>query len=138
MKTMKKHLKSLAIVLGIIVLFQGCSAYKYNVMSLDQAALQGEYKAKLVTTNDSNLYYKRIESKDGQYYGVKKIKGEFVKELIDPNEIKTVSLSRSKNIHLSTPLIIGISIVTLGLAILFAPKKEKSEINIPWPEDLPD
>ena len=94
MKTIKIHLKSLAIVLGIIVLFQGCSAYKYNVLSLDQAALQGEYKAKLLTNNDSNLYYVRIESKDGQYYGVKKVKGEFAKEEIDPNEIKTVRLSR--------------------------------------------
>ena len=116
MKTLKKQIKPIALVLGILILLQSCVAYKSTSVSLEEAA-QSEKKTKIETKGNQSLKFQIISFEDGKYYGVKKVKGEIVKIELDSYGIKKVMLhDKTKSIILSIALPIGI---ILGAALIF-------------------
>ena len=118
MKTMKKHLKSLAIVLGIIVVFQGCAVYHSKGVTLDQAVHEGK-KVKLVTNQDKVIKFKRIESENEMYYGFTQVKKELVRIPINVEQVKTIRPKNKVGSVLVSIPVIWLSVVTLGM-IVFA------------------
>jgi len=73
---------------------------------------------RLETTSGEKLKFKRIGIDNGEYYGIKKVKGNIVKVPLNSNYIKNVKL---KDKTLSTILTIAllVAIITGGL-IIFA------------------
>jgi len=110
MKTLKNQFKRLALFLSLLILFQGCVAYKAKNYSLDDA-VASDTNVKLRTSNNVIHKYKRIELKDDAYYGVKKEKGTIVKYPIDSKNISDVKI---KDKTLST-----IGTITFGLVGTF-------------------
>ena len=116
MKTTKKLIKPIAFLLGLLILLQSCVAYKSTSVSLEEA-VKLEKKAKIETKGYEILKFQKIVSEEGKYYGVKKIKGEKVKILIDSTGIKKVMLHDKT---LSTVLTIALPIgIILGSALIF-------------------
>ena len=104
MKTIKKQIKSVTLILSMLILLQGCTVYKSVSVTLEQAAKE-ENKVRLETTSGEKLKFKRIGIDNGEYYGVKKVKGNIVKVPLDTNYIKNVKL---KDKTLSTILTIAL------------------------------
>ena len=76
MKKLKKHLKPICLFLAFIVTFQGCTIYKQQNISLEEAVnLQGvktKKKVKVVTLDNETQKYSYIFAVNDAYYGVKK------------------------------------------------------------------
>jgi len=112
-----KKFKTIALILSMLILLQGCTAYKSASVSLEQAAL-AQTKVKLETKSGEKLKFIRIGVENGNYYGVKKVKGDktlnYKTVPLETNYIKSVKL---KDETLSTVYTIG---ATLGLLIIWS------------------
>jgi len=86
-----KKFKTIALILSMLILLQGCTVYKSASVSLEQAALV-QTKVKLETKSGEKLKFIRIGVENGNYYGVKKVKGNIVKVPLETNYIKSVKL----------------------------------------------
>jgi hypothetical protein len=118
MKTIKKHLKSVALILSMLIFFQGCTVYKSVPVSIEQAA-QNDQKVKVITKSNEKLKFNRIGVEDGNYYGVKKSNGVVVKKPLDQNFINTI---KEKDKTLSTILSIGIPLgIVMGVLGIIQP-----------------
>lgn len=106
----KKQIKSVALILTILVFFQSCSVYHHSTSTMDQA-VQKQKKVMITRTDNSALYFKKIVLKDGNYYGVKKVKDSSKEIQLIEKDIKSI---KSKNVVLSTILSILIPIVIVG------------------------
>ena len=114
MKTIKKQIKPIALLFGLLILLQSCSVYKQA--SLEQA-VNSEKKVKIITKTDDILKFQRIGFEDEKFYGFKKVKGEMVKIQLDSLGIKEVS---QHDKTLSTVLTIALPIgIILGTALIF-------------------
>ena len=108
MKALKNWLKTIALFLTALILFQSCSVYKTPV-TLEQAALE-QKEVKITTASDETLKYKYIVYEDGQFYGVKNNPGEDVKFPINVDEVYEVLVKKR---GLSTLAIIAIAVGSL-------------------------
>ena len=70
MKTIKKQIRGLALIFGLLILFQSCVAYKKTNSSIDEI-VELENRVKIVTIDNRNHWYKKIKKIDNNYYGVK-------------------------------------------------------------------
>lgn len=115
MKTLKKQLRPITWLLALVMLLQSCTVYKSTSITLDQA-VQNESKVKVKTKSAENLKFKRIGVENGNYYGVKKSKGEMVRIPLNENFISSV---KEKDKTLSTVLTVAlpIAIIVGGLLI---------------------
>ena len=109
MKTIKKQIKSVALVLTILILLQGCTIYQSVPVSIDHA-VQKETKVKVMTKNSEKMKFKRIGVENGNYYGVKIVKGDIIKIPLDKESIISI---KEKDKTLSNVATIGISVVSL-------------------------
>lgn len=125
MKTIKKQIKSITLILSLLVLLQGCTVYKSASVSLDQAA-NDESKVRLETTSGEKLKFKRIGVENGNYYGIKKVKGNIVKVPLDTNYIKKVKL---KDKTLSTILTIALPIAVIAGVVLILDKTYRFDFS---------
>jgi hypothetical protein len=125
MKTIKKHFKSIAAILSMLILVQGCTVYKSTGVTLEQA-MKEENKVKVETTSGEKLKFKRIGFNNDSYYGVKKQKGEIIKTHLDPNFINNI---KEKDKTLSTVLSIGIPLIIVGGLITIAASSSFSFIG---------
>jgi hypothetical protein len=116
MKTIKKQYKLIALVLSMLILFQGCTVYRSVSISLEQA-VQNESKVRVKTNSNKKLKFKRIGNENGTYYGVKKSNGVIVKTPLDHNIINSIN---EKDKTLSTILSIGIPVIIVGGLIAVA------------------
>ncbi len=90
MKTIKKQFKSIALVLSMLILFQGCTVYKSVPISLEQA-VQNDSKVRIKINTNEKFKFNQIGMEDGNYYGVKIRNSVFVKTPLDQNNIKTIN-----------------------------------------------
>ncbi len=128
MKTIKKQIKSVTLILSMLILLQGCTVYKSVSVTLEQAAKE-ENKVRLETTSGEKLKFKRIGIDNGEYYGVKKVKGNIVKVPLNSNYIKNVKL---KDKTLSTILTIALPIAILvGAGLIFQDAFKWKDSNMP-------
>lgn len=109
MKTIKKQFKSVALVLSMLILFQGCTIYKSVPISLEQA-VQNESKIRVKANGNENLKFSRIGVEDGNYFGVKKSNNVIVKTPLDQKFINTI---KEKDKTMSTVATVGVIIVGL-------------------------
>ena len=115
MKTFKLQFKSIALILSILILFQGCTVYMSTPITLEQAS-KAEQKVKVITESKEKLIFKRIGVENDTYYGVKKRKGEIVRTPLDS---KWVSEVKVKDKAMSTILTIALPVgIIVGIAII--------------------
>ena len=114
MKTINKQLNLISLILSVTILFQGCSVYRSNQISLEQAAAK-ESKVKIVSKNNNIDKFLRIILEDGHYYGLKRINGKTLKFPLNEDYIHTI---KEKDKTTSTILTIALpvgAVVTLFL-----------------------
>ena len=95
MKATNKLPKTIALFFVSLILFNSCVVYHKTPTSLEKAS-QERIKAKVTTTDQQIFKYKYIAYEDGQFYGVKKKSGEFIKTpLSEEDTLKVVLKNRS-------------------------------------------
>ena len=113
-----KKFKTIALILSMLILLQGCTVYKSASVSLEEAALV-QTKVKLETKSGEKLKFIRIGVENGNYYGVKKVKGDktlnYKTVPLETNYIKSVKL---KDEFKSTVYTISTTISTTLLLLL--------------------
>lgn len=114
MKKNKKQLKSVALLLSILILAQGCTVYKTTFASLEEAA-KAEVKAKVETNNGIHIKFKYIGYENGSYFGIKKSKGETIKMKLNERHINNLKL---KDKTWSTILTVAVPITIIAAAVL--------------------
>ena len=123
MKTIKIHLKVVALFFSVLILLQGCTVYKSANVSLDDA-YKSQTKVKVKTNDNRTLKFKRIAFEDGSYYGInesykddpfEQYNKELIKTHIDVENIENI---RIKNKTMSTILPFAIPVVLLGALII--------------------
>jgi len=100
------------VLLSFLMLCQSCRVYNQDGVSLDDAVSQ-ERRVKIKNKDGSVLKYKRIESIEGVYYGLKKKKGELIKTPIDTELIKKVRL-HNKALSIVYGATIGFAVVLIA------------------------
>jgi len=100
METLKIHVKAITLFLSVLMMFQSCTVYKGQNISLEQAALSND-KVKLVTKSNQTLKYLKINEINQEYFGVKKVHGDLTKVPIQKENIETIMI---KNKPLSATL----------------------------------
>ena len=91
MRTLKVHLKVVALFFSVLILFQGCTVYKNQNISLDQAAATKD-KVKIVTKNNQTVKYLNITKINQEYFGFKKVNGDLTKIPIQKEDIEIVRI----------------------------------------------
>ena len=91
MRTLKVHLKVVALFFSVLILFQGCTVYKNQNISLDQAAATKD-KVKIVTKNNQTVKYLNIIKINQEYFGFKKVNGDLSKIPIQKEDIEMVRI----------------------------------------------
>jgi len=114
MKAIKKHIKLIALIVSVVILFQSCKAYYKDSVTLEQAVNEHK-RAKVETVTKQTYKFQTISFENGQYYGVKMVKGETVKTLIDQANISQVRL---ENKSLSVIGTIGLSVLVVFVVVV--------------------
>jgi len=111
MKAIKQHLKQVALILSMLILFQGCTIYKSTPVSIDEASRM-DNAVRVITTNNEKLKYDKIIKENGSYYSVKKERTADVIAPIDALQIKEVKVKDKTATGILTlvsiPLVIGL------------------------------
>ena len=113
MKTIKKQIKPIALIFGVLILFQSCKAYYKDSVTLEQAVNEHK-RAKVETVTKQTYKFQSISFENDQYYGIKMVKGEIVKIPIDQANLSKVRL---ENKSLSVIGTIGVSVL-IGFGVL--------------------
>lgn len=97
MKLIKINLKVVAQFLAMLILSQGCTAYKSGNASLYDAAKSGS-KTKIVKKNGKIETYSKVVLIDSEdFYGIKWINNKTTDSIIiDTKEVKKVKLENKK------------------------------------------
>ena len=113
MKAIKTHLKTVAQILSVLILFQGCTIYKSANVTLEEA-YKSETVIRVKTNENKTHKYDRVRFENDYYYGLLYKTGEDVKIRLDENKIKKIQV---KDKTFSTFLPIGILVVISGVII---------------------
>lgn len=114
MKTIKKQVKTIALMISVLMCFQSCKVYYRDSVSLEQAVNENK-RTKLETKNNQTFVFKSIIKEKDQYFGLKKEKGEIIKVQIYQKDIEKLRLQNKSLSTISTISIILLT--TLGLFI---------------------
>jgi len=108
------YLKKPGFVLSCLFLFQSCSVYYKNPISLEEAVEQ-EGKVKIRTVEGKNIKYKKIAFAEGQFYGTKMISGKWARISLNQDNIESVRLKNKSDSAWLTVLAI---VVPVGALII--------------------
>lgn len=114
MKTLRKQLGELAVLLSALILFQSCVIYQRTPVTLAQAA-DANKKAKVEMKSHEKYRFKSIISENGEFYGLKKVDEDMVKIPLIENNILNIRLQDSSTSTLTT---IGTVLVSVLAALL--------------------
>ncbi len=132
MKTIRKHLKMLSLIMSLTILVQSCVAYHSSAASIDEA-VQSNGKIKLKATEDTYVF-QELQRENGNIYGITKRKSvtadllssQIVADTKDQKNVKILLRDdQLNNIHLqnktmSTLATIGIPLVVMGVIAIIA------------------
>jgi hypothetical protein len=118
---MQKQFKLVALILGILILFQGCSVYHKGTRTLVQA-VQEQKRVKITTLDNRTMHFKKVVYKDGKYYGVKKLKDSRKDIWLFENDIKELKVENKTMSIVVSSLPITIPLFYIGMGYLFWPK----------------
>ena len=109
--------------MALLMMFQSCKVYYKDYTTLEEAAHQGK-ETKIITTKNKTLKFKSVILEDGNYYGIKKMKGESIKVPIDLHNVKSVNIL-NENVSTIVSIVLPLAIIIGGLVIIsnldFAP-----------------
>jgi len=115
MEAIPKRLKTIALLLTALLLFQSCVVYHKTPTTLEHAS-QDRIKTQITRSNGEISKYDYIANEDGVYYGVYTDWDEQVKTPLSEQEITKV-LTKDKST--STVLTIGvIAVPVIGITLL--------------------
>ncbi len=89
MKTLKTYFKTISYLLTFLILLQGCTVYKKQNISLEQAAAIKD-KVKLVTKENEKQKYLYVTTINQEYYGIKKVNSELTKIPLQEENLEIV------------------------------------------------
>lgn len=124
MKTIRSNVKSFAILLSILFLYQSCRVYHSKPVSLDQAVREGK-RVKIHAKDNKIFKYKKIVCENGKFYGVK---NKSKRVLIDSIMVKKVRL-HNKGLSIVLGIATSIIIVATVFAIGFSTGSTGSSWN---------
>ena len=111
MKTIKTHLRTVALFFSILIFFQGCTVYKSANVTLEEA-VRADTKVRIKTNDNQTLRFKNVGVENEYYYGLVYFKNTWVKTQINENNIDKIQLVDQT---LSTVLnIVAIPVVLIG------------------------
>jgi hypothetical protein len=70
MRTLKVHLKVVALFFSVLILFQGCTVYKSASVTLDEASKSNTH-VRVKTFDNQSLKFSRIEVVNNKIHGIK-------------------------------------------------------------------
>ena len=117
MKTVKLSLKPITYFLAFLILFQGCTVYNTQNLSLEQAAATKD-KAKIVTKQNETLKYLYITKIDDKFYGVKMVNNQLIKIPVEENNLDIIRL-KDKRASNTASILLGV-VGGLGAAFIIA------------------
>lgn len=113
MRTLKVHLKVIALFFSVLILFQGCvTVYKSANVTLEEA-VRADTKVRITTNDNQTMKYLNITKINQEYFGIKKVHGDLTKIPIQKEDIEIV---RIKNKPMST--IVGALIFLGGFIVV--------------------
>ncbi|WP_242202290.1 hypothetical protein [Aestuariivivens insulae] len=131
MKTIKQQTCLSVILLSILILFQSCTVYRSKSSTLEQVS-NTAIKSKVETHNGVSIKFKYIVVENGNYYGVRKVKGKMEKMKLSEDYIKSV---KQKDKTMSTVLTIALPvaiIAAVGLIFQDAFKWKHGASKVEW------
>ena len=114
-----KYIKSIALFLAILVLFQCCKVYYKEPVSIDEAINHEIKKVKIITNDDRKLVFYSIYYKEDKLYGLLKAKKGKSEVLIKEESIKEIYfLNPNKSAGFTLLLIFGLPIAISGIVAI--------------------
>ena len=89
MKTLKIFIKPISYLLTFLILLQGCTVYKKQNISLEQAVAT-KNRVKLVTKENEKQKHLYVTTNNGEYYGTKKVNNEIIIIPLQEENIKNI------------------------------------------------
>ena len=114
MKTLKSLMQPISHLLTFLILLQGCTVYKKQNISLEQAAATNN-KVELLTKQNQTQKFLYITSINDEFYGVNKVNSQLFKTPLHEEDIEII---RTKDKGTSTFLTI-LAIGAGGFAALY-------------------
>ena len=113
MKTIKTQIKLIALLLSVLIIFQGCTVYKSTSVTLEEA-VQVQKKVQITTIDNKKIKFKRIVKRDGKYFGVKWLKDTTKDIRVFENDIKKLKIeNKTMSIMVSAlPIALALSIIS--------------------------
>jgi len=142
MKTIRKHLKVLSLLMSLTILLESCVAYHSSSSSIDEA-IQSNDKVKLASETEDTYVFQQLQRENGNIYGITKRKSvtadllsaQIVEDTKDQKNVKILLRNdQLNNIHLqnktmSTLGTIGIPLVVIGVIVIIARKSISPSFN---------
>ncbi|UKM66253.1 hypothetical protein GSB9_02834 [Flavobacteriaceae bacterium GSB9] len=116
MKTINKQLNLISLIFSVTILFQSCTVYRSDQISLGQAVAK-ESKVRIESKNNNIDKFHRIILEDGHYYGIKRINGKILKFALNEDYTHTV---KEKDKTTSTILTIALPVVAIATLVLIS------------------
>jgi hypothetical protein len=114
MKILKTRLKTIVFFFIAMTMFQSCIAYRETPVSLLQGE-QSKARVKVNTISNQTYRFEQIILEEGQFYGLKKEKGEIVRIAIHNSEHSKVYLYSKSKSTWETIAVIAVSVITLAI-----------------------
>ena len=92
MKTSTKHLKVVALIFSVVILFQSCvTVYKSGNVTLEEA-VRADTKVRITTNDNQTMKYLNITKINQEYFGIKKVHRDLTKIPIQKEDIEIVRI----------------------------------------------
>lgn len=127
MKTIRKHLKMISLLLSLTILAQSCVAYHSSTASIDEA-IQSNNKIKLEATEDT-YEFQELQRENGNIYGITKRKSvtadllsaQIVEDTKDQKNVKILLRNdQLNNIHLQNKTMSTLGTIAIPVVIVTA------------------
>lgn len=120
MKTTTRHLKVVALIFSVVILFQSCvTVYKSGNVTLEEAD-RANTKVRISTNDNKTLKYLYITNINQEYFGIKRVHGDLIKISIQNEDIDLVRIkNKPMSVVLGTLIYLGgfIVVVVTGVVI---------------------
>lgn len=116
MEANKNRLKTIALFLTGLILFQSCVAYHRTPTNLEQASRE-HIKTKVTGTNGETAEYDYISYNDGQFFGISHKSGKFITTPLYQKDLTKVLTKDKSGSTWTTVAVIAIPIILFAVAI---------------------
>ena len=126
MKTIRKHLKLIALFLSVVFLLQSCKVYQAKTVMLDEA-IQSSGRVKVNSYRNDKYKFEQLIIEDGKLYGItkkksltaKKLSFQNHKEIDNSNDVKILLPDNiGKDIHLQNKTMSTVVSIAIPLLII--------------------